>query len=135
MPDPIRLLVTGSRGWTDYKTIFAYLQKLRPALVIHGGAMGADLHAGRAAREIGIPVCIFPANWSHYGKSAGSIRNEEMLSLSNPTQGVAFWDGHSSGTVHMIRLCQHKGVPLEVIRLSPKAISPVLPQPLVPSTL
>ena len=45
----MKLLVCGSRGWKDYPAILGYITEKRPRLVIHGGALGADRMADRAA--------------------------------------------------------------------------------------
>ena len=47
-----------------------------------------------------IKIKYFPADWNTYGKSAGFVRNIEMA--ENATALIAFWDGKSSGTKHMI---------------------------------
>ena len=53
----MRILVTGSRHYSDYKIIKKALAfsplPLFPVTVVHGGATGADTLAGQAARELG----------------------------------------------------------------------------------
>ena len=46
----------------------------------------------------------FPADWDKYGKAAGYKRNEEMA--RNADALIAFWDGKSRGTKHMIDLAK-----------------------------
>lgn len=76
----MRVIVTGSRHWTDRKAIRGELEKLpSDAIVVHGGAKGADSIAGEVAAELGLQVEVFPANWREFAKSAGPIRNQEML--------------------------------------------------------
>jgi hypothetical protein len=47
----------------------------------------------------------YPADWERYGKSAGYRRNKEMALVAQAL--VAFWDGESLGTKHMIDIA-HK---------------------------
>lgn len=49
---------------------------------------------------MGWGVQSFPADWQKNGKSAGYKRNEEMAQNSDAL--IAFWDGESKGTKHMI---------------------------------
>ena len=77
----MKLLICGSRGWKDYHAIRDCVDKKHPALVIHGGAQGADPMADRAAKELGIPTARFDANWQFHGRCAGAIRNQQMLEL------------------------------------------------------
>ena len=56
------------------------------------------------AREKGIKLTIFPADWEKYGKSAGMIRNKDII--NNCDVCVAFWDGISKGTKNSISLAQ-----------------------------
>lgn len=44
---------------------------------------------------------------------AGFLRNEDMVALA--THLVAFWDGRSYGTKHIIDLARAKGIPCQVI--------------------
>ena len=45
----------------------------------------------------------FPADWNK-GKSAGYIRNEKMANYADAL--IAFWNGMSRGTEHMINLAK-----------------------------
>ena len=81
--------------------------------VIHGGASGADQGAGDWGRSEHVPVRIFPAEWKAYGKAAGPIRNQRMLTEGNPDVVVALPGG--KGTENMIRQAEAAGVP--VVRL------------------
>lgn len=61
----------------------------------------------RYAKERGYAVSEHPADWDRYGKSAGYIRNKEMAEEADAL--MAFWDGKSRGTMHMINLAKEKG--------------------------
>jgi hypothetical protein len=47
------------------------------------------------------------------GKSAGYIRNDEMAQYADML--IAFWDGTSKGTKHMIDLANKRGIKVVVI--------------------
>lgn len=76
--------------------------------IISGVANGADKLGERFAEEYNLKIKKFPANWDLYGKSAGYKRNEQMALYAKEDNGVliAFWDGESKGTVHMIKLAR-----------------------------
>lgn len=118
----MKILVCGSRDWTDAEAIFLRLSPLNVEAVkrrervtlLHGNAPGAD----RLARGIGnglghFDVEAFPADWDRYGKRAGPIRNLEMLD-QNPDRVIAFSKG-SRGTQHTIDEARHRGIPVEVV--------------------
>lgn len=77
--------------------------------VIHGAAKGADRLAGEWAAYQGINVIEVPAEWDKYGKRAGFLRNQKMLTYE-PDLVVAFPGG--AGTKMMIDLARGKGVPV-----------------------
>ena len=68
--------------------------------IISGTAYGADRYGELYARERGIEVIQFPADWGQYGMLAGPRRNREMA--QNADALLAIWDGVSSGTANMI---------------------------------
>lgn len=113
----MRILVTGSRGWRSRATIAAELAKLGSGHTLaHGGARGADRLAGAVAAGLGWSVEVYPANWPKYGRSAGMIRNRQMLEEFKPDLVVAFWDGSSRGTANMIELARSAGVKVQSVQ-------------------
>lgn len=113
----MKVLVTGSRGWTDAQKLGDTLAALKPTLIIHGGARGADRLADEWAKKNGIQTQIHLPDWEGYGKRAGMIRNEQMLNESRPDVVVAFWDGASRGTLHMIGYAGRRRYKVEIVRL------------------
>ena len=117
----IRLLVTGSRDWSDYLIVLRELTLLHQAegveVVIHGNCRGADKLAGRAAKELRIPVLVFPAKWDEHGKAAGPIRNQQMLDEGYPDYVLALHDHfeESKGTKDMVERTQHAGLPARLV--------------------
>ena len=121
--DQARIIVAGGRDFTDYallsETLGVILKRytLREVQIVSGCCRGADALGERYAREHGIPIKRFPANWLAYGKAAGPIRNREMAEYAAECDGmlVAFWDGKSRGTASMIRLAEKYGLQIKII--------------------
>lgn len=91
----MRLLVCGSRFWSTEAQSFRIheeLWALRPSLLMHGGAKGADECADVWASipGSGAAVLVYRANWPVDGKAAGPIRNARMLRDGRPDRGLAF---------------------------------------------
>ena len=110
-----RLLITGGRDFTDSAVIEQALLdiEIRPDVVIHGDAAGADRIAASVAVDHGLDVWKFPANWARYGKSAGPRRNYQMLVEGRPTHVLAFPGG--AGTENMIKQASKAGLPVRRI--------------------
>lgn len=117
----MKLLVCGDRNWTDRKLIYDYLKYDLPyhssLTIISGMARGADTIAAEWAIEKNVPLMKFPANWKEYGKSAGPIRNREMLKKGNPDMVLAFHDNinASKGTKDMVTISIEALIPTVVI--------------------
>jgi len=114
---PYRVLVTGSRSWTDegliremFKIINGTEYGHREITLIHGTAAGADTMAERAAQDLGWKIERHPANWDLYGKRAGYIRNAEMVKAS-PDICLAFIHNHSKGATMCADLAVKAGIP------------------------
>ena len=60
-------------------------------------------------------VETYPADWDRHGKSAGPIRNRQMLAEGHPDLVVAFPDTVSRGTWDMIGAARHAGVKVWVM--------------------
>ncbi|MBQ9721533.1 MAG: DUF2493 domain-containing protein [Oscillospiraceae bacterium] len=112
------VIIAGSRGFDDYAMLVRHCDYLfsvcKPNAIISGTARGADTLGERYAKERGIPVQRFPAQWDKYGKRAGYLRNQEMLDHADAL--IAAWDGKSRGTAHMIEIARQKGIPVRIIK-------------------
>ncbi len=124
-----RIIVAGSRSFNDYtyfeKELTRYIKKFQGGVIkiITGGASGVDSLAERYAKEHNIPIRIFYANWERNGKSAGYIRNVDMLGYATKSDNcslIAFWDKESNGTKNMITLARKKNVPTSIIYFNNK---------------
>ncbi len=100
-------------GWTDREAIRQVLSKCLPnSVIIEGEAEGADRLARSVAEELGLTVEPYPANWAHYGKAAGPIRNKQMLDNGQPDIVIYFHDdlAKSVGTRHMVKQAIQRGI-------------------------
>ena len=103
----MRTIIAGSRDFSDYSAMCSVLRDGYPwpiTTVLSGAARGADQLGERWAKEHGVPVELYPADWTRYGRSAGYRRNELMATKADAL--IAFWDGQSRGTKHMIDLAR-----------------------------
>lgn len=116
----MRVIVAGSRSWTDYTAICDAMREHFPNAteVVCGMAKGADALGARYATEHGIAIAKFPADWNLWGRAAGPIRNGEMAQYADAL--LAFWDGKSVGTAHMIRLMEQRKKRVVVISPTPE---------------
>jgi NAD(P)H-flavin reductase len=114
----MKLIVAGSRGFTDYNKLCKSLDHLisktpkEDITIISGAANGADKLGERYAQERGLNLEKYPAKWEN-GKSAGYVRNVEMAKVA--THLVLFWDGISKGSKHMLDIAKEKGLIIRVI--------------------
>lgn len=76
-------------------------------MIISGGAKGADSLAKRYAIEHSIPIREHLPNWELHGKSAGYIRNKQIVDDCDFL--VAFWNKKSKGTANSITLAEEAG--------------------------
>lgn len=110
----------------EYKFVHSYLNKFcieyseeyvpndnwlpTDITVIAGAAKGVDTAAIDFAIVNYCPFKEYPADWDKYGRSAGPIRNKQMLDFGKPDLVIAFPGG--KGTEMMIKLAKDKGVPV-----------------------
>ncbi len=115
----LRLIIAGGRDFDNYALLTEVMDKYLSdvtddIVIVCGKARGADTLGEQYAKEHGYQVNYFPANWKRYGKSACYIRNTEMAKSADAL--VAFWDGHSLGTKHMIATAEQLGLDVRVVR-------------------
>jgi Protein of unknown function (DUF2493). len=114
----MRILVCGSRHFNDYELLSKTLGGIPDiTYIIEGEARGADRLSAQWAERMGVPVQRFPADWDHYGKRAGPIRNLQMLREGKPDMVVAFLAPNSRGTKNMIEIAQKAGIPVNIVNI------------------
>lgn len=128
----MRVLVFGSRGYSDKASVWGELRRIATALfnanefarltVVHGACpSGPDAFADEwAMREIAgasepqVQVERWHAKWDLHGRKAGPIRNKAMAQ-SGASLAVCGWDGQSSGTLDMLRNCIEYRIPVRMV--------------------
>jgi hypothetical protein len=137
--DDYRVIIAGSRSFSNYELLrehclFLLQEKMRThrVIIVSGHAHGADTLGERFAKEQGLTVELHPAKWKTLGKAAGIIRNAEMARASDAL--IAFWDGKSRGTAHMISFAKRRGLEVSVVdelnlksSFTPHPDNPILP--------
>ena len=124
----MRILVCGGRNYYKYSVVKDTLENMLTDIwckspeeivtIIQGEATGADFLAKVFALDEyqSNPRVLsegYPADWGTYGKSAGSIRNKQMLEIGKPDIVLAFPGGR--GTEDMVRQATKANV--RVIRI------------------
>ena len=115
-----KLIVAGGRDFNDYALLTRVLFAMadveladKQVSIVSGMARGADALGYHFAKQHDVKVYTYPANWDMYGKRAGFMRNEQMGLVSDHL--LAFWDGNSRGTAHMINFMKSLNKPVTVI--------------------
>lgn len=116
-----KLIVAGGRDFADADLLARVLIGLADVeyadfdvSIVSGMAKGADALGYKFAHTHEVTCYAFHANWKKYGNSAGYVRNDEMAKFSDGL--LAFWDGISHGTKHMIERMKTLGKPVTVVR-------------------
>lgn len=126
----MRVVVTGSRDWTDRVTLDTAMDKILlmvPDMVLlHGTAAGADTLAEEWAVRNGVRVERWPADWKGHPRSGGIIRNYQMLNSGGVYLVAGFVnkcarercnrpDTHwSHGSRHAVEYAQRVGIPTDL---------------------
>lgn len=89
--------------------------KLDLKTVVCGDAMGVDNMGAKYAEVKGLKVKHMPAKWKEtpngpVDRAAGYKRNAEMARYGDIL--IAFWDGESRGTAHMVSIMRDLGKPI-----------------------
>jgi hypothetical protein len=124
-----RLLVTGSRSWTNVHLLRGVLRDVHrehPDAVLVSGRCrgGADAFAELCwASFCGFPTAAeaiaagriepHPADWDQFGDAAGPKRNGEMVA-AGADECVSFWEkgAGNRGTASCVGLARKAGIPV-----------------------
>ena len=125
MAEPYRLIIAGGRDFNDYDHLRSCCLPIVDKLVLQydviimsGHAKGADFLGERFANERNLKFEVYPADWKAHWRCAGFRRNEQMGNIANGL--IAFWDGKSHGTQHMIEYAKNKGLDVHVFSYTTK---------------
>lgn len=119
----MKVIIAGGRDFVDSSRMAQVLNQLEGSFLPMGGeglelvcgmARGADLTAYTLLSSHGYPVIEMPADWDRGGRGAGYKRNVDMARVADKL--IAFWDGKSKGTQHMINIMNGLGKPVHVVR-------------------
>ena len=118
----MKTIIAGSRdfGHHNYDDLDIFIPVMLTKIpwtithILSGGARGADRLGEMWAELNEIPMTQYPADWDTYGKAAGYLRNEAMA--KNADALIAFWDGESRGTNHMVDLAEKYGLTIHLVR-------------------
>ena len=84
----IRIGVIGSRRRnekSDRQKVFDKIKGLYCTgdwLISGGCPKGGDHFAEQMAKDMGMPILIFHANWKKFGRGAGFVRNSDIAAIS-----------------------------------------------------
>jgi predicted Rossmann fold nucleotide-binding protein DprA/Smf involved in DNA uptake len=113
----MKLIIAGGRDFNDYNVMRdeanRFIGDEKDITIISGLARGADTLACRFASDYGYPLRGFAAEWGKFGRAAGPIRNKLMA--KNADALLAFWDGKSRGTMHMIEYAEQMNLKVKVV--------------------
>lgn len=110
----MRVAIIGSRGLC-IRSFASYLPE-NTTQIISGGAKGIDMCAKEYALSHRLQYVEFLPDYKRYGKAAPLIRNQQIITGADLV--IAFWDGKSHGTKHVIELCKRANVPVQIHTLS-----------------
>jgi len=117
-----RVIIAGGRDFNNYELLQTkmdfYLQNQTDVTIVSGMAKGADALGVRYAHSKNLNIAEYPAEWKRKDgscdKAAGYKRNLKMA--DNADALVAFWDGHSKGTKHMIDTMLKRNMPVRIVK-------------------
>jgi len=114
----MKVIIAGGRDFKDYELLKRSCDNIlvnqKDIEIVSGCASGADRFGEKYAIECGYNIHHFPADWINEGRSAGYKRNRDMAMFSDAL--IAFWNGKSPGTGHMINLAREFGLKIRIIK-------------------
>lgn len=112
----MKVIIAGSRTIHDLRlVVFAVAASGFDVTVVISGKCpkGVDCLGEAWAKNNGVPVDPYPANWKKYGITAGGIRNAEMSKVGDAL--IAIHDGVSKGTANMINFMKLLNKPCYIL--------------------
>ncbi len=111
----MKYIVAGSRKISDTNFIRETIESFDVSEIVCGTAKGPDSIGEAWAIDNDVPIAYFKPKWNKHGKKAGILRNIEMGDYADAL--LAFWDGKSRGTKHMIDYMKSIGKEVHVFKM------------------
>lgn len=116
-----RIIIAGGRNFAHPPSVHVAMQPVvawvqrngYELIVVSGGAQGADMLGECWAKKNNVRCELYPAQWNTHGRKAGYLRNQQMAGVADGL--LAFWDGKSRGTMHMINIARDAGLDVQVV--------------------
>ena len=121
-----RIIICGGRHFKDYErlesTMNEVMNKIAPwrdvVEIVSGHCEGADQLGELYAKNHDLPCKVIPAQWEKFGKSAGPIRNSEMVKYAAEAEMpvvVAFRSPRTTGTNDTVKKATKQGFKVFVV--------------------
>lgn len=113
----IKVIITGTHGFNSYRLLTTTCDHMlqnhgRNVQIVCDTEKGVGRLAEIYAEERGYEIRKFDVDRSKYGNVAEFVRNKEMVSYSDAI--IAFWDGASKATYHIIQVAKGKGIKIKI---------------------
>lgn len=108
----MKVIIAGGRGFSSYWAVCRAVKDsgFKITEVVSGGASGADALGERWARDNGVGLKPFIADWKKHGRAAGPKRNAQMAEYADAL--IAMPGG--KGTANMISEAKKRGLKIYV---------------------
>ena len=121
-----RIIICGGRHFKDYEYLESAMSEVMSKIapwrdvieIVSGHCEGADQLGELYAKNHGLPCKAFPAQWEKFGRSAGPIRNSEMVKYASEAEMpvvVAFRSPRTKGTNDTVKKATKHGFKVFVI--------------------
>lgn len=110
----IKLIITGSRHFTDYNLVESKLLALsvdkQNCSIMSKLTSGVDMMGFDFARKYNKEILVYPSEKHEDGSNAESVRNEKMVKAASHC--IVIWDGKSADLADMITLAKKHNLKL-----------------------
>lgn len=119
-----RVIICGGREFSDYdllkrKCDYYLSEKLKRGenvIVVSGGNEGADTLGEQYARERGLSVERFTANWARDGKSAGYKNYRQMAKVGNACIAFMSSYGENKAAKSMVSIARENKLTVREVK-------------------
>lgn len=119
----MKIAIIGSRKYENLTNVTNYVKQLpSDTIVISGGAQGVDYLAAKAARARNLRVTEYHPDFTK-GYFPHKYLERNQLIAQDADAVIAFWDGHSRGTLWTIQHAKQLGKPTEIVEDQPNLIT------------